>query len=138
MLDDTVVEEKFGLDGRWDIGPGGWFEGALVYTAGRWQGQMMVGTDYTLALGNGLTLLFEHLSTHVAGVWRNRSVLSLNYLLGLNDNLTQLIFFDWEERKPYIYLAGQHCLDRWRFILTGYFNANGKTKGVAGRIIFNH
>lgn len=138
VLDDTVGEEKFGLDARWDIGPGGWFEGALVYTAGRWQEQMMVGTDYTLALGNGLTVFAEHLSTHAAGVWRNRSVLSLNYLLGLNDNLNQLTFLDWEERKPYIYLTWQHNLDSWRFILTGYFNGNGKTKGVAGRIIFNH
>ncbi len=135
---DTVLEDKFGLDGRWDIGPGVWFEGTLVHTGKRWQGQIMGGVDHTFGIGNGLTVLLEHMitSNHTNG--QNLSALSLTYPLGLNDNLSQLTFFDWQEHKPYIYLAWQHTLDNWQFLIAGYFNAAGKTSGIVSRVFFNH
>ncbi len=134
---DTLPENKFGVDGRWDIGIGIWSEAVAVKAADRWQEQVMLGGDYTFALGNGLTVLAEHMVNHT-DAWLHYSAVSLSYPVNITDNLTQLFLFDWQEHSPYIYLAGQRTLDRWRFILAGFIYNRLKNGGVGLRVIFNH
>lgn len=36
-----------------------------------------------------------------------------SYPLGLVDNLRGMLFFDWTNAQPYVYLGWQRTLDRW-------------------------
>ncbi|MCJ7812140.1 hypothetical protein MUP95_02320 [bacterium] len=81
----NVPENRFGLDGKWDIGVGIWFESVLIHQnmdnynwilssgnmdniigsysslfAFQYQRFMNVGMDYTFGIGNGLHVLGEH------------------------------------------------------------------------------
>ncbi len=135
---EIVPENRIGIDARWDIGIGLWTEGVVVKTGNRWEEQAMLGTDYTFALGNGLTLLAEHMINHGFSSWSHYSALSLNYPLTITDHLTQVTLFDWKKRNPYIYLAWQRTLDNWRFILAGFLQNGIQAGGVQLQAIFNH
>ena len=58
-------DQRFGFDGKWDMGVGMWVEGALVHRDldvrdSLYQRLATVGMDYTFDLGNGLNVLGEH------------------------------------------------------------------------------
>ena len=62
--DPLARESRYALDGKWDIGIGVWFEGALVHqtrpaTASANTEAFTVGADYTFGVGNGLHVLGE-------------------------------------------------------------------------------
>ncbi|MEO0068352.1 MAG: hypothetical protein ABIK23_04390 [candidate division WOR-3 bacterium] len=142
----VVPENKIGLDGRWDIGIGLWFEGMVLSQQNRWQKQVLLGSDYTFAIGNGLTLVFEQMATENLS-WLHHSALSLNYPLGLLDNLQFLALFDWQKRSPYIYLCWQRRWDRWLlgvagFLkdkeMTGLISPGNADKGIMIQVMFNH
>ncbi|MEO0049790.1 MAG: hypothetical protein ABIK42_01410, partial [candidate division WOR-3 bacterium] len=141
-----VPENKIGLDGRWDIGIWLWFEGMVMSQQNRWQKQVLLGSDYTFAIGNGLTLVFEQMATENLS-WLHHSALSLNYPLGLLDNLQFLALFDWQKRSPYIYLCWQRRWDRWLlgvagFLkdkeMTGLISPGNADKGIMIQVMFNH
>ena len=66
MCCETIVpENRLALDGKWDIGVGFWFEGALIHQSTEllplnYQRMLTLGVDYTFGLGNGLHVLSEH------------------------------------------------------------------------------
>jgi len=143
----SFPENKIGIDGRWDIGIGLWFEGMVVNQENRWQKQAMLGSDYTFSIGNGLTLLFEQLAS-ADSAWLHHSALSLNYPLGLFDNLQLLTLFDWQKWSPYIYLGWQHRWDKWllgvagflkdKEMMSGLISSVNADKGIMLQVIFNH
>ncbi|MEO0069049.1 MAG: hypothetical protein ABIK23_07995 [candidate division WOR-3 bacterium] len=142
----VVPENKIGLDGRWDIGIGLWFEGMLLQRQNQWQQQVMLGSDYTFGIGNGLTLLFEQMAS-AGSSWFHHSALSLNYPLGLLDNLQLFALFDWQKRSPYIYLSWQRRWDRWLLGVAGFLkekemigliSPRNADKGIMIQVMFNH
>lgn len=87
----NIPENRFGLDGKWDIGVGFWFESALIYQdlkdydrmlengeirdimgsysdlfAYQYQRMVNIGMDYTFGIGNGVHVLGEHFLFDVA------------------------------------------------------------------------
>jgi hypothetical protein len=59
-------EDRFGIDGKWDVEVGVWVEAEMVRQDSealreRWLRGITVGADYTFKLGNGLTVLGEHM-----------------------------------------------------------------------------
>ena len=67
-----VPEERFGLDGKWDLGVGFWLEGALVHQKTPliprpYQLALNAGLDYTFGVGNGLTAVAEHFRLESSG-----------------------------------------------------------------------
>ena len=58
-------EQRIGLDAKWDLGIGLWFEASYIERMKKIgpysnQGLFLVGSDYTFNIGNGLNLIGEH------------------------------------------------------------------------------
>jgi hypothetical protein len=162
LKDPVVPEDRFGLDGKWDIGPGIWFEGSLGHQRRDelphpYQRMLCIGADYTLGIANGLHVLTEHFLFQSArealskGTGQEVSALSLSYPLGLLDNISGIIFYDWQNRDTYRFLSWKRTYDFWQFYLIGFWNPaqsqiyrvqSGNNffsgKGLQVMIVFNH
>jgi hypothetical protein len=128
-----ISENRIGLDGKWDVEVGLWFESALVHQdidllPLKYRRLMNIGLDYTFGVGNGLHAMVEHFLFEISeeafgeGEGFEFSALSLNYPLGLIDNLTAMIYYDWENKDWYRFINWQRMYDRWSFYLIGFWN----------------
>jgi hypothetical protein len=126
-------ENRYALDGKWDIGIGVWFEAAWVHQQNDllpfpWQRALNVGLDYTFDIGNGLNILGEHLNLastqEVLGSGKDFdfSAILLRYPLGLLDELTGIFYYDWENNEFYRFLSWQRTYDKWRINVIGFWN----------------
>jgi hypothetical protein len=128
-----IPENRIGIDGKWDVGVGLWFEavwmnkskniGALTN-----QTSLSVGTDYTFGIGNGLNFIFEQLLFAYDEKPFNIenpfvfSTLSLNYPLGLNDNLSVMVYYDWINNGVYNMATWNHQFNNLTLFCMGYSN----------------
>ena len=128
-----VPENRLGLDGKWDVGLGVWFEGALIkhqtdVEGLKYQRALTLGIDYTFDIGNGLTTIGEHFVSELAdkafgrGEGNSFSGLSANYPLGLVDNISAIVFYDWDNKDWYRTFTWQRMYDNWSFFLIGFWN----------------
>jgi len=111
-----IPEDRIGLDGKWDVGVGLWFESAYVKKQNNF-GEAFLGTlgmDYTFPLGSGLMVVVEHLyveynlpcvdlNTHA-----NTTAMSVSYPIGFFDNLSMFTTYSWEANAPSFFLNYQH------------------------------
>lgn len=162
MGSDDFRENRLALDGRWDIEIGLWFESVLQQQRSdtlpfEWTEMMTLGMDYTLAIGNGLHVLGEHMalisSQRLFG-WeddRQVSAYSMNYPLGYLDNLSAIGFYSWDEEEYSQHLSWQRTWDDWILNLSLFHYPEFKgqselyqggifSRGYGGQvlIIFNH
>ncbi|MFQ6616670.1 MAG: hypothetical protein ACE5HZ_07905 [Fidelibacterota bacterium] len=159
---ERLSEQRIALDGVWDVGMGILFESALIKTdlkdsGPSWQSFLTLGTDYTFGVGNGLTVLWEHLrfgldvSPFGTATEKNMSGMMMTYPLGLMDQLSYFSFYDWTDSLPYHYMSWQRTLDAWIVHLSIFWSREtGKSaeeslsiagfgrKGIQFMIIFNH
>jgi len=128
-----VPEDRIGLDGKWDLGVGVWFEGALVHQHSPllplpYQRALTVGLDYTLALGRGLTALVEHFRIASSarafspGDGLSFTALLLRYPLGLLDEISGIFYYDWKNRGVYRFLSWKHTTDALSFSAIVFWN----------------
>jgi len=131
--DSFVPEDRYALDGKWDVGIGLWFEGTLTHQRtdllpSPWQRAINVGLDYTFSLGNGLHALSEtFFYTHSekafgSGESLTFSALSLGYPLGLLDNLSCIFYYDWDNKGLYSFLNWRRTYDNWTINIIGFWN----------------
>lgn len=131
--DCTAPEDRFGLDGKWDVGPGVWFEAVMTRQAAtiplpEYQRQWTLGADYVIRVGNGLTAAFEYLRIESAGRLfgdgsrAGFSALSLSYPAGLLDRLSGILYYDWKNEQWYRILSWQRTYDDWTAVLQGFWN----------------
>lgn len=160
--ESSVNEDRFGLDGKWDIGPGIWFESVIIHQETilevvRYQRQHTIGADYQFNIGSGLTVTTEYLRTESAkelfgeGPGLSFSALSLNYPLGIVDRLSGIVYYDWRNSQWYRMLTWQRAYDDWTIFFQGYWNPDvillyqnqGTGNPFAGTgirlmVVFNH
>jgi hypothetical protein len=128
-----IPENRFAIDGKWDIGIGIWFEGVLLHQNSEalpypWQRAFNLGLDYTFGLENGLNIMAEYFvltaSREAFGSGESVmfSALALNYPLSLLDTLSSIFYFDWKNDKLYSFLRWQRTYDRWRINLMAFWN----------------
>jgi hypothetical protein len=126
-------EDRFALDGKWDMGIGAWFEAALTHDQtdipGRsYQRQWTLGADYTFDIGNGLNALTEYFSSDnpdaplASANGLRFSALSLNYPLGLIDRVSCILYRDWSNREWYRLINWQRTYDNWIIYVLGFWN----------------
>ena len=162
QTDSFIPEERYALDGKWDVGVGIWLEGTLTHQRtdlfpSPWQRAVNIGLDYTFGLGNGLHVLTEsffYTSSEKAfgsGEGLSFSALSLGYPVGLLDNLSCIFYYDWENRDFYSFLNWRRTYDRWTINVIGFWNPERfqiyqnlpentlyAGKGFQIMIVFNH
>lgn len=159
---ETFPEHRVGLDGKWDMGVGLWFEGTVTHRGfrmpePRYQRLLTVGMDYTFAFGNGLHLLGEHfVRTEVkdlfdSGESQSISTLSGDYPLSLLDTVSAIVYYDWDHRDWSGFLTWQRTYDQWQLHVSAFRSSDRATEtqntGEISRIagsgvwlmwIFNH
>lgn len=141
VLDTTITglansnENRLGLDGRWDIGIGLWFESTLLHQDIPkihlpWRKQINIGIDYTFGIGKGLNVIKEFLyvsATQSAFQFKNSisfSALALRYPIGLLDNITAMIYYDWTNSDWYRFINWQRQYDKISLYLMVFWNPN--------------
>lgn len=155
-------ENRYAVDGKWDLGIGLWFEGALTeqpeYFAGtQFQRLANLGMDYTFGIGNGLHLMVEHLYLSTSDKLftttdkANFSALLADYPVGLLDRLNVIFYYDWKNDNLYNFFRWGRVYDNWSFFLLAFWNPEQNTlyqmknqtnyfggKGIQLLIVFNH
>ena len=158
----AVPENRFALDGKWDMGIGAWFEAVLIHDQTdipglTYQRQITLGADYTFDVGNGLSALVEYFRSDnpdapfasADGV--TFSALSVNYPLGVLDRLSGVVYRDWTDHEWYRMITWQRSYDNWMIYLLGFWNpeqiqlyrTQGGRSAFAGTgiqlmVVFNH
>jgi hypothetical protein len=128
-----IPEHRIGIDAKFDWIIGFWVEGS--WTTMREdiglatnQHLLNIGADYTFGVGNGLTVVYEHL---LASFDQNAfqfkdpisfSALSASYPLALLDQLNTIFYFDWNNKSPYFFINWQRQFNKLTFNLMGYSN----------------
>jgi hypothetical protein len=143
----VVPEDRWALDGKWDLAAGAavWAEGALVRQRhdglpSPYQRFLAAGADTTLPLGNGVLLLAEHLRLDAAdgalrqGEGRDLTAVTASASLGLLDRVSAIVFYDWRGRNLYNFLSWQRTYDDWQLFVIAFLNpaAGGVTPASAG------
>jgi hypothetical protein len=158
----SVPENRLGLDGKWDVGVGAWFEGALIKHQTdaqglKYQRALTLGLDYTFDVGNGLMVIGEHFISEFSeeafgnGEGNSFSGFSVNYPIGLVDNVSAIVFYDWDNTDWYRTFTWQRLYDNWSFFLIAFWNPeeillnqtqdannNFSGKGFQVMVVFNH
>jgi hypothetical protein len=161
-----LFEKRYALDGKWDLGPGLWYEYVLIdQGAGskvntNWFKMLTIGADYTFAVGQGIYVLAEHLvsgASNKAMTWDNNaktnvqtSALQVNYPVGILDAVTFMEIYAWKPKQGFHYFRWDRTYDNWSFSLGVFISTdqshNNNTQepygfsgnGIQAVIVFNH
>jgi hypothetical protein len=132
-----VPEDRFGIDGKWDVGIGIWFEGSLIHQHTLllpvpYQRALTLGLDYTFGVSRGLYVLAEQFRTAstVRAFSRPMSPeaglsftgLVLRYPLGIRDEVSGIFFYDWDRRDAYRFVSWKHTTDKLTLNTIVYWN----------------
>lgn len=127
-------EDKIGIDGKWTIGSGLWFEyvykrnskkPAELYTNEHY---LCLGTDYTFGIGNGINLLIEQFiysgnnSLLHSNKQMNLTAASLSYPLGLMNRISAMAYKSWGTNDWYSFLNFQRQYDNLSLYLMLFWN----------------
>jgi len=132
----TFSEERYALDGKWDMGIGLWFE--TVFSNQRnsnfiypWQRSFTAGIDYTFSVGNGIHFLIEYFKSDSSKrLFSNEKspyssqflAFSLSYPVSLLDTISAIIYYDSKNRNFYNFARWQRNYDRWSINLMAFSN----------------
>ncbi|MDD2890309.1 MAG: hypothetical protein PHE49_06690 [bacterium] len=148
------IENRFAIDGDWDIGPGIWFENSVSETkinsaSSLWQKFLTIGTDYTFGIGPGIHILCEHF-IGTSGTKINESLnrkdlsaVEIDFNLGFLDRINAIGYYDWMNKKLYSYLGLQRTYDNWKINILAFSNKKDSTQSLSGNgvqfiITYNH
>lgn len=159
---EEIPEDRFAMDGKWDIGIGLWMEAVWVHKSrdlGIFTNQafLNIGTDYTFGLGKGLNVIFEHLATTFGRrpmQFENTaqiSALTMLYPLGLFDNLSSVVAYNWTSEDFTLFLNYQHQFKHVTGYLMAFYNPDVQSgiqqndlanqfsgPGIRAMVVFNH
>jgi len=157
-----IAENRFGLDGKWDVGIGLWMEAVLIHqdfekVQMHYQRLINGGLDYTFDIGNGLHALTEFFHLDVSdgafefGPPVSFSAISCNYPIGLLDILNVIVYYDWKSEDWYRFANWKRRYDNWSFYLMVFWNPDRfqiyqnqqdrnmfTGKGMQLMIVYNH
>ncbi|MBU8891391.1 MAG: hypothetical protein KOO66_01330 [Bacteroidales bacterium] len=126
-------ENRYAIDGKFDLELGLWFEAALIhqnldFTDQRYQRLINVGADYTFALGNGLNVVTEYFtyqkteSVFEKGSGIGFGAMSLSYPLNIINNLQAIVYYDFTNNDFYRFINFSWTYDNWIFYMMAFWN----------------
>ena len=126
---NNKFENRYALDGKWDVGVGLWFEAAILkkdvpLEEFSEQHIFNIGLDYTFNFGNGLHVLSEYFVYDLAKNFNTFKVVALlmDYNLDLFDQLMAMVYWDRENKNFYRYGGWRRIYDKWSFNLNFFWN----------------
>jgi hypothetical protein len=134
IIQAVYPEDRIGIDGKWDLGIGLWFEEVIKHNSldnpiiHEWETYLNLGMDYTFPLGNGLNLTTEyfHYSNKAdltgSGFHGNFNALSVNYPFGLLNGVSTVVYYNWEQHDWYRFINLQRKYDYLSFYLMVFWN----------------
>jgi len=147
-------ENRFALDGNWDVEVGLWFEvvaGEIKINnkESLWQEFLTVGTDYTFDIGPGIHLLYEHFIKSTGPKMgkqnnvRSISALSVDFSITMLDSVNAIGYYDWKEKRAYTFLGWQRTYDNWLINLSVFSSKKDETGMYGGTgfmcmLTYNH
>ncbi len=158
----TTIENRIGLDGKWDLEIGLWLEVSISQQTNQlwpypWRQLGNIGADYTIKIGNGLNILVEHFISEDAeklfqsGEGFAISGASFNYPIGIIDQLQGILYYHWKQEDYYRFFNWRRTYDHWSFFLMAFWNPentlafstepiinNFAGKGLQIMVVFNH
>ncbi len=159
---EKIPEHRFGLDGKWDVGVGLWFETALIYKTKdlgflTHQALFNIGTDYTFGVGNGINVMLEHLAIasddKFLGVENTVNVTAAmaSYPLGLFDNISGVFLYNWTAENFTFNINYNHQFEKISAYVMVYYNPSAVSgiqqndlvnqfsgPGIRLMIVYNH
>jgi len=133
---EKIPEHRIGIDGKWDLEIGFWFEAAIIHKTkdvGIFtnQAQFNVGMDYTFGIGNGLNVIIEHLNTAADKSFLgfdntlNITGTTLSYPMGFFDNINSVFLYNWTSKDVILNMIYNHEFDTISSYLMLYYNPSG-------------
>jgi len=159
---DKIPENRIGLDGKWDVLVGLWFEASWIHkqkNIGQLtnQTQFNIGTDYTFGVGNGLNVVVEQLITSFdekAFDFKkpsNLTAATVSYPLGLFDNISTVFYYDWSGKSLFTFVNWSKQFPKITMNVMGYWNTTNTQvirqnsgansfngKGIQIMLVYNH
>lgn len=156
--DNPISENRLGLDAKFDLIVGLWFEGSWInkdiYRINN-QHIYTVGTDYTF--GSGLNVTLEHMVyslDYKAFAFENPvqfTALMATYPIGMFDNISVISYYDWAKNSSYNFVNWRRQFDRTTLYVMAYWNPKNVQlnftgtaqnmfggKGLQIMYVFNH
>lgn len=138
-----IPENRLGLDAKWDLVVGLWFEGSWVNKGqdiGAFTNQEIftVGTDYTFGIGGGLNVMMEHMlvafdeTAFKFSETTNFTALSVRYPIGMFDNINFILYYDWENKLVYNFVNWYRQFDKYTLYVMGYWNPESSELPIMG------
>jgi len=158
----SYTEQRVGIDGKWDVGVGLWFEGTVTrqdldVLEPRYERLFTVGMDYTFDIGNGAHLLAEQFvrsqSVRALGSGNSQftSALSMDYPLSVLDRVSAIAYYDWDREDWLHFVAWRRTYDQWQVHVSAFWGPDRARdggggagsaayggKGVQFMLVFNH
>ena len=136
---EEIPEHRVGVDGKWDLGVGLWFESAFIHKRENLslltnQAHLNFGLDYTFGLGNGLNVIVEHLTTTTDEEFLgfentvNLTGATFSYPIGFFDNLSAITLYNWTSKDFVFNMIFNHEFEN----VSGYFMAFYNPSTVVG------
>ncbi len=125
-------EQRIGLDAKWDIGIGLWFEASYIERMKKIgpysnQGLFLVGSDYTFNIGNGLNLIGEHFinflgEKNISEESSSISATSISYPISFIGSLNAFYYRQWKNNKNTFAVNYQHNFNKITAYLIATYN----------------
>ena len=161
-LFEKIPENRYALDGKWDIGVGAWFEAVHINKTkdvGMLTNQsfLTLGVDYTFAIGNGLNITLENMSStfdQKAFAFENSSnvtATSISYPLGLFNNISTMVYYSWKAEDISLIVNYEHQFQKFTGYIMAYYNPKSQQSlgsisyensftgpGIRLMLVYNH
>ena len=161
-LFEKIPENRYALDGKWDIGVGAWFEAVHINKTkdvGVLSNQsfLTLGVDYTFAIGNGLNVTLENMTSTLnqkAFAFENNSnvtATSITYPLGLFNNISTMVYYSWKTEDFSLFVNYEHQFQKFRGYIMAYYNPKSQQRmgsisyensfsgpGIRFMLVYNH
>jgi hypothetical protein len=143
-----IPENRFGLDGKWDLGVGLWFEAVYVHKEKQIenltnQTLLNLGIDYTFALGSGLNTVLEHMLINFdqEGISLDSSTpvsaATVSYPLSFFDNLIAVVYYDWNGKNASFFMNYSHQFNKLTGYVMAYYNPESIQQGIQQNDLIN-
>jgi len=132
-LYNQIPEDRFGIDGKWDLKVGLWVEATHIIKhkdIGILTNQSLlnIGADYTFGIGNGLNVVVEHLflilNTKPFEFNNNANFTATNisYPLGLFSNISTMLNYNWSEKNMSFFVNYSYQFQKITGYVMAYYN----------------